>query len=123
MTSICKQRSAGHLERTGWLDEWMDKWMDGFRIAPQGYFVHVVISLLPSAIYLCKRTMQNKARLELADYEAVSLIIFQDRCGRRAKTYLQLCVSFCFSFFLSLTPFRQWKGGNLFCFSSFFSDP
>lgn len=25
-----------------------------------------------SAVYLCKRTMQNKARLELADYEAVS---------------------------------------------------
>lgn len=25
-----------------------------------------------SAIYLCKRTMQNKTRLELADYEAVS---------------------------------------------------
>ncbi|XP_010783402.1 regulator of G-protein signaling 6-like [Notothenia coriiceps] len=24
------------------------------------------------AIYLCKRTMQNKARLELADYEAVT---------------------------------------------------
>lgn len=29
-------------------------------------------SLSPSAVYLCKRTMQNKARLELADYEAVS---------------------------------------------------
>jgi len=25
-----------------------------------------------TAVYLCKRTMQNKARLELADYEAVS---------------------------------------------------
>ncbi|XP_034848526.1 regulator of G-protein signaling 6 [Mirounga leonina] len=35
------------------------------------------------AIYLCKRTMQNKARLELADYEAVSMVIFQFRCGRR----------------------------------------
>lgn len=36
-----------------------------------------VLPLLPfslslSAVYLCKRTMQNKARLELADYEAVS---------------------------------------------------
>ncbi len=31
------------------------------------------LSLLPvTAIYLCKRTMQNKTRLELADYEAVS---------------------------------------------------
>lgn len=29
---------------------------------------------LPPAIYLCKRTMQNKARLELADYEAVSTL-------------------------------------------------
>ena len=25
-----------------------------------------------SAVYLCKRTMQNKSRLELDDYEAVS---------------------------------------------------
>lgn len=31
-----------------------------------------LLFLLSSAIYLCKRTMQNKARLELADYEAVS---------------------------------------------------
>lgn len=30
-------------------------------------------SLSLSAIYLCKRTMQNKTRLELADYEAVSV--------------------------------------------------
>lgn len=30
----------------------------------------------PPAIYLCKRTMQNKARLELADYEAVSTLSF-----------------------------------------------
>lgn len=29
----------------------------------------------PQAIYLCKRTMQNKARLELADYEAVSPLL------------------------------------------------
>lgn len=29
----------------------------------------------PPAIYLCKRTMQNKARLELADYEAVSCAV------------------------------------------------
>lgn len=32
--------------------------------------------LPPPAIYLCKRTMQNKARLELADYEAVSTLSF-----------------------------------------------
>lgn len=34
-----------------------------------------LISIVPvshSAIYLCKRTMQNKTRLDLADYEAVS---------------------------------------------------
>lgn len=30
------------------------------------------LSVFRSAIYLCKRTMQNKTRLELADYEAVS---------------------------------------------------
>lgn len=30
------------------------------------------------AIYLCKRTMQNKTRLELADYEAVSARPFPD---------------------------------------------
>lgn len=35
------------------------------------------LSLFPlAAIYLCKRTMQNKARLELADYEAVSTLSF-----------------------------------------------
>lgn len=31
----------------------------------------LIIFCVP-AVYLCKRTMQNKARLELADYEAVS---------------------------------------------------
>ena len=29
------------------------------------------------AVYLCKRTMQNKARLELADYEAENLARLQ----------------------------------------------
>ena len=29
------------------------------------------------AVYLCKRTMQNKARLELADYEAENLAQLQ----------------------------------------------
>ena len=28
------------------------------------------------AVYLCKRTMQNKTRLELADYEAENLARF-----------------------------------------------
>lgn len=35
-----------------------------------------LFSAPPTAIYLCKRTMQNKARLELADYEAVSPLLF-----------------------------------------------
>ena len=34
-----------------------------------------------SAVYLCKRTMQNKARLELADYEAVSTKDFLAKRG------------------------------------------
>ena len=38
------------------------------------------LSFPPAAIYLCKRTMQNKARLELADYEAVST---QSLCFQR----------------------------------------
>ncbi|KAI4583419.1 hypothetical protein MJG53_008632 [Ovis ammon polii x Ovis aries] len=39
------------------------------------------------AIYLCKRTMQNKARLELADYEAVSMIIFQENLARLQRAF------------------------------------
>ena len=35
------------------------------------------------AVYLCKRTMQNKARLELADYEAVSTEDFLAKEGIR----------------------------------------
>lgn len=35
-------------------------------------FTNLSVPLCLSAVYLCKRTMQNKARLELADYEAVS---------------------------------------------------
>lgn len=34
-----------------------------------------------TAVYLCKRTMQNKARLELADYEAVSTKDFLTKKG------------------------------------------
>ncbi|KAG5202254.1 hypothetical protein JEQ12_003644 [Ovis aries] len=36
-----------------------------------------------SAVYLCKRTMQNKARLELADYEAESLARLQRAFARK----------------------------------------
>ncbi|KAG7282744.1 hypothetical protein CRUP_029952 [Coryphaenoides rupestris] len=35
------------------------------------------------AVYLCKRTMQNKARLELADYEAESLARLQRTFARK----------------------------------------
>lgn len=35
------------------------------------------VLFLPLAIYLCKRTMQNKARLELADYEAVGTLLLK----------------------------------------------
>ncbi|KAI4876964.1 hypothetical protein NFI96_013282 [Prochilodus magdalenae] len=36
-----------------------------------------------SSVYLCKRTMQNKARLELADYEAESLARLQRAFARK----------------------------------------
>lgn len=35
-------------------------------------FTFSISSVSYVAIYLCKRTMQNKTRLDLADYEAVS---------------------------------------------------
>ncbi|XP_016319469.1 regulator of G-protein signaling 7-like [Sinocyclocheilus anshuiensis] len=38
---------------------------------------------LSAAVYLCKRTMQNKARLELADYEAESLARLQRAFARK----------------------------------------
>lgn len=54
----------------------------------------------PSAIYLCKRTMQNKARLELADYEAVSTRSFElTYCQEAPSTvfslmWRRLCMNF-----------------------------
>ncbi|KAF4800668.1 Regulator of G-protein signaling 7 [Turdus rufiventris] len=39
--------------------------------------------LKDQAVYLCKRTMQNKARLELADYEAESLARLQRAFARK----------------------------------------
>uniref|UniRef100_A0A8C5G502 Regulator of G-protein signaling 7 n=1 Tax=Gouania willdenowi TaxID=441366 RepID=A0A8C5G502_GOUWI len=41
------------------------------------------LCLSHSAVYLCKRTMQNKARLELADYEAESLARLQRAFARK----------------------------------------
>jgi len=39
--------------------------------------------LLYVAVYLCKRTMQNKQRLELADYEAENLARLQKTFARK----------------------------------------
>ena len=36
-----------------------------------------------AAVYLCKRTMQNKTRLELADYEAENLAKLQKMFSRK----------------------------------------
>ncbi|GBP41845.1 Regulator of G-protein signaling 7 [Eumeta japonica] len=44
---------------------------------------YVGVVYLPTAVYLCKRTMQNKARLELADYEAESLARLQKMFSRK----------------------------------------
>ncbi|XP_071665369.1 regulator of G-protein signaling 6 isoform X6 [Patagioenas fasciata] len=41
------------------------------------------LSIEDPAIYLCKRTMQNKARLELADYEAENLARLQRAFARK----------------------------------------
>lgn len=38
---------------------------------------------LLAAVYLCKRTMQNKTRLELADYEAENLARLQKMFSRK----------------------------------------
>lgn len=50
----------------------------------------------PPAIYLCKRTMQNKARLELADYEAVSPLLCSVICVEvLAVTTVSCFLSLC----------------------------
>jgi G:T/U-mismatch repair DNA glycosylase len=43
----------------------------------------VAICLLLAAVYLCKRAMQNKQRLELADYEAENLARLQKTFARK----------------------------------------
>uniref|UniRef100_A0AAY4BHF3 Regulator of G protein signaling 6 n=1 Tax=Denticeps clupeoides TaxID=299321 RepID=A0AAY4BHF3_9TELE len=68
----------------------------GSLIAAHGYFFPIsdhVLTLkddgtfyrfqVSHAIYLCKRTMQNKARLELADYEAENLARLQRAFARK----------------------------------------
>uniref|UniRef100_A0A3B3YZJ5 Regulator of G protein signaling 7b n=1 Tax=Poecilia mexicana TaxID=48701 RepID=A0A3B3YZJ5_9TELE len=46
-------------------------------------FYYQSFPLFFPAVYLCKRTMQNKARLELADYEAESLARLQRAFARK----------------------------------------
>lgn len=41
------------------------------------------VKYLLLAVYLCKRTMQNKTRLELADYEAENLARLQKMFSRK----------------------------------------
>lgn len=44
------------------------------------------------AVYLCKRTMQNKTRLELADYEAENLARLQKMFSRKWEfIFMQVC--------------------------------
>lgn len=60
---------GGVLSATG--DSRMGGWMEVQNVfTDQSLFSIVPVS--HAAIYLCKRTMQNKTRLDLADYEAVS---------------------------------------------------
>ena len=45
--------------------------------------VNSVVHIFLTAVYLCKRTMQNKQRLELADYEAENLARLQKMFSRK----------------------------------------
>ncbi len=76
-------------------------------------------SFFVAAVYLCKRTMQNKQRLELADYEAENLARLQKMFSRKwefiflqaeaqakyvvfhlvPRSALRHCFWFCFVFF------------------------
>lgn len=46
-------------------------------------FLSINTSKSVLAVYLCKRTMQNKHRLELADYEAENLARLQKMFARK----------------------------------------
>ena len=46
-------------------------------------FISFLNEILVLAVYLCKRTMQNKTRLELADYEAENLARLQKLFARK----------------------------------------
>ena len=54
---------------------------DNYFSPPDG--VTVLILLFDAAVYLCKRAMQNKQRLELADYEAENLARLQKTFARK----------------------------------------
>ena len=50
----------------------------------------IMLLFFHTAVYLCKRTMQNKHRLELADYEAENLARLQKMFSRKWEfIYLQ----------------------------------
>lgn len=46
-------------------------------------YIRWCVTLNVTAVYLCKRTMQNKTRLELADYEAENLARLQKMFSRK----------------------------------------
>lgn len=76
-----KGTEAGILGMRDAMDERMNEW----RKQNVSTDKSLTLSVFHSAIYLCKRTMQNKTRLELADYEAVS-------AGPIAFLDIDLCV-------------------------------
>lgn len=76
----------------------------------------------PPAIYLCKRTMQNKARLELADYEAVSTLSFKfSDCQEALSSLLSLCPDHnMMTVWISCFPAETVPSGALKCQYPFF---
>ncbi|XP_047287941.1 regulator of G-protein signaling 6 isoform X3 [Homo sapiens] len=91
-------RTAGNLKtltmRKAQLTERCSPWRGSRRgkknLIKGGQYVHLgamenqdPTATLSDAIYLCKRTMQNKARLELADYEAENLARLQRAFARK----------------------------------------
>ncbi|ERL85287.1 hypothetical protein D910_02708 [Dendroctonus ponderosae] len=59
---------------------WMVKNLD---VEDQQEALHLAHLIAAHAVYLCKRTMQNKTRLELADYEAENLARLQKMFSRK----------------------------------------
>lgn len=67
---------GGEAGTQGMRDAWMSGWMEVEQNVYTDKSQSLILSVPLLAIYLCKRTMQNKTRLELADYEAVSAGLF-----------------------------------------------